>query len=227
MLFDTYVGLAHLAMSAPLPPSMQAPVGSAGQRNDAIVIPNVSRYYHARKQWIIDQRKGSVQTYAIASKNAGGIPPSDKANNHARLLNVERLLSLLEHDFDISPAYKDEARVDQLLELIFDKHNRGFFFPEDLKKRAKALYDQFEQCNWGEAPADEVDSDDASEEDEDDEAATSPAALVPLGGTENGQVAYIRLPPANHPVSSLFRPKALHFIVSREVLRERVSGNVL
>ncbi|KAF3768995.1 hypothetical protein M406DRAFT_327404 [Cryphonectria parasitica EP155] len=164
-----------------------------------IVIPNVSRIFEMRKNWIKNERQDAVQRYAQKSRRLNRILESN-IQTDVWIQRTERLLSFLEHDFEISPRYKTEAQIDVLLKMIYDRED--FHFPEPLKRRAKALYEEYEAQNWGQRGPDDVDSDDVDpEEGGDDEVLSNSQNMVAAhAANANPTIASIRQPPANHPI---------------------------
>lgn len=181
----------------------------AANNNDktAIAIPVVPQAYGPRKDWIIYERQYALQPYAQRSKRDQGIPAED-ASTKEWLERTDRLLNFLQHDFEISPRFREEAHIDLLLEFIFKTPR--FHFPEDLRQRAQALYEEFEEKAWGAAsdPGEDPDVEDPSESsDEQPPTPTSaaPSAAVPKVKKEAAPpgVAYIHPPPAKHPIWGL------------------------
>lgn len=165
---------------------------SPGTRDEVVDVPHVSRNFEARKAWIVNESQQSIQPFAIASRKVGRVPDLEVPRNRSLIDRARRFLTFLEHNFEISPRYREEVNLPQILKLVFDKPS--FHFPEDLKNRARALYEDFEANDWG--AVDETSDDDDAEE--------QPASPAPATNTEDQQSTVvsmrIRLPPENHPI---------------------------
>lgn len=187
----------HNSSSMDLAHPAQRGTASSSQETGDIVVPVVPRAYEARKNWIIHERQQSVQPYAIASKKAGRIPNRNPSIDEF-LERTDRLLAFLEHDFEISPKYKTEAQLEALFKVILDRTR--FHFPQNLKDRARALYEEWEATNWG--AADAIESEDGG--DDEPQSPTSPTLHSSSldGGNDRQSVALasIRLPPSDHPI---------------------------
>lgn len=155
-------------------------------------VPRVSRDFETRRDWIVNESRQSITRFAIASRRAGCVPDLLDPRNQESLERTKRLLTFLEHGFEVEPRYQDEARLADILKLVFD--NPVFHFPDDVKTRARALYDDFEASDWGAANA--VDGEDRIED------------HLPISPTTSGNdqramqdvAMRIRLPPPEHPV---------------------------
>lgn len=177
--------------SAPTMDTTQVAASSEAPGDEVVDIPKVPRHFEARKTWILSEARLSITPFAIASKNLGRIPDLDSPRMQDLLNRANRLLTLLEHDFQVSQRYRDEVKLADILKIVFD--NDRFHFPNDLKQRARTLYEDFENNDW---VADGDDGGDAEQQ---------PASLATTG--HNGTHApvatvhmYIRWPPTDHPI---------------------------
>lgn len=173
-----------------------------------ITIPNLPRSYQSRCDWIRNERL-VIQRFAQASKKANG-PPDPKVHAHRdQLHRIRLLLNLLEYDFDISPAYRRDTQIDIGLQLTFTRPE--YHFPEDVKRRAEALFRRWEEANWGEAEAGAEAGAGAGAGDPDEDTEGNDDGGPPLGPgpgptplnrtTAPGTgTAIIRRPPPHHPV---------------------------
>ncbi|KAJ4416503.1 hypothetical protein N0V82_006698 [Gnomoniopsis sp. IMI 355080] len=199
---------------------------------DIINVPDVSRAFQARKQWIIHERIYAVQAYAFKSKRAGGILP-ETVQTREWLQRIDGLLKLHEYDFEISPRMRDEAAVDAYLKILFD--DERFHFPQEVRDRARALYEEYESCNWTAA------SEDVEDESSDTEG-SPPAGLdgsddtaATAAGNAATQQAAVKLPPRTDPIWGLqgimhgVAPKFgknKTFVLDRRYLKNKRSANV-
>lgn len=214
-------------------PNISNNIGSSGSLaanpiSTTIKVPEVSRAFAARKNWIVQERMRAVQPYAQASKRAGRIPDENVQTN-AWLKRIDGLLSLHEYDFEISPEMRDQAAIHTYLKLMCDDEN--YHFPPDIQHRAKALYNEYEACHWGAATES---GDDPDVSGMDDASPTSldgsnDAAAVSAGN------ASVRLPPDDHPIWGLqgimhgIAPKfgkVKTMVLDRRFLGEKRSANV-
>lgn len=194
-------------------------------RDEVVDVPKVPRNFEARKKWIVDESRLSVTPFAVASKNLGKVPSLENPRYQDLLSRANRLLTFLEHDFQVSPRYRDEANLSSILKIIFDDDR--FHFPDDLKQRARALYEDFENNDWAAA-------------DVDDNAEEQPASPDNTGNTGNhAPVAtvhvHIRLPPTDHPIWGIAGimygvcPKfgsRLDIVLDRRYLRDKRKANI-
>lgn len=197
-----------------------------------INVPDVARAFRPRKEWIIHERKYAVQAYAMQSKRAGRIPP-ETIQTKEWLQRIDGLLKLHEYDFDISPSMRDETAVDTYLKFMFD--DERFHFPQDIQNRARALYEEYEACNW------------TATTEGHDEDSSDPESSFPTGLDGNNdstaasvrhvsnQHAIVRLPLKNDPIWGLegimhgVAPKFGKMktcILDRRYLAEKRSANV-
>lgn len=184
-----------LEMTADSTNTGEATVTTPPETRDEVVVnvPRVSRSFEARKDWILNESRQSVNRLAIASRKAGTVPNLEDAATRKQMERAKRLLTFLEHNFEIEPRYRDEAKVGDILKIIFD--NAAFHFPDDMKSRARALYEDFEANDWGAVNFSTQDND----------AEQQPNSPVPVDDPEDGQpvdnvTMHIRLPPPHHPI---------------------------
>lgn len=161
---------------------------------DDIVVPDVSEVYEERVAWIKKQRLHGVQLYAIQSKKANGVPDSSKPDVALALARTKDVLTFLEHDFDISPAMREAAKIDTLLTFIYN--DPRFFFPDDLKEQARRLYEQWDAINWGE----DTGVPDSTDADSDGEALPSASRASVDVNNDLPIRAIIRRPDPSHPI---------------------------
>lgn len=197
-----------------------------------INVPDVPRAFQPRKEWIIHERIYAVQAYASQSKKAGRVLP-DTVQSREWLQRIDGLLKLHEYDFEISPRMRDEARIDTYLKFMFD--DERFHFPQDVRDRARALYEEYESCNWTAATED-------PEEDSSDSESSSPTGLngnddtaaAPVGNAPTQQAA-VKLPPISDPIWGIqgimhgVAPKFgknKTFVLDRRYLEEKRSASV-
>lgn len=198
-----------------------------------IDIPDVARAFQSRKEWIVQERIYAIQAYAGLSMRKGGIP-QETVQTKTWLERIDRLLKLHEYDFEISPRMKDEAKVDIYLKFMFD--DCRFHFPQDFQDRAKALYDEYETCNWTTATGEDNEISDvevstlAGLDGNDDSIATASSA-----GAASTRLVTVKLPPENDPIWGVqgimhgIAPKfgkVKVFVIDRRYLNEKRSANV-
>lgn len=199
-----------------------------------IDIPDVARAFQARKEWIVKERIYAIQAYAGLSMRKGGLP-QETVQTKAWLERIDRLLKLHEYDFEISTRMRDAAKIDIYLKFMFD--DPRFYFPQDIQDRAKALYEEYEACNWTTAAtgedietADMGVSPPAGLDGNDDSTATASSA-----GNASTRAVTVKLPPENDPIWGAngimhgIAPKfgkAKVFVIDRRYLNEKRSANV-
>ncbi|PSS03692.1 PUA-like domain-containing protein [Coniella lustricola] len=188
---------------------------------ETLVIPHVPTDFESRQRWIFNVRTQAIQPYAQQSKKLGGKMPPSSVQTDEWLRRIRGLLNYLEYgDFQITGEYrKGTTMMDIFLKFMFEDDR--FQFPEDVKRRAKALYEEYERVNWGNG-----DVSDSKGSDNDDESEFSPgggggggggggiggrsssnsdtAIIVTTNGTEPASTAdgefVVRFPPPNHPI---------------------------
>lgn len=200
-----------------------------------IKVPDVARAFQPRKEWIIHERIYAVQAYANLSKRNGCIP-QETVQTKTWLKRIDGLLKLHEYDFEISPKMRDQAAIDTYLKFMFD--DPRFHFPQDIQDRARALYEEYEACNWSAIAVDDSESSDieisthANLDGNDDSTITSSAGA---GNTSTQTTATVRLPPEDDPIWGLegimhgVAPKfgkIKTFVIDRRFLNEKRSANV-
>lgn len=198
-----------------------------------IDIPDVARAFQPRKDWIVKERIYAIQAYAHLSKHIGGIP-QETVQTKTWLERIDRLLKLHEYDFEISPKMKDEAKVDIYLKFMFN--DPRFHFPQDIQDRARALYQEYEACNWTTATSEDSETSDgevttlAGLNGNDDSTATTSSA-----GNASARPVTVRLPPENDPIWGVvgimhgIAPKfgkVKVFVLDRRYLNEKRSATV-
>lgn len=205
-----------------------------------INVPDVARAFQPRKQWIIHERIYAVQAYANLSKRSGCIP-QETVQTKAWLKRIDGLLKLHEYDFEISPRMRDEAAIDTYLKFMFD--DPRFHFPRDIQDRARALYEEYEACNWTATSVDDSEGSDIEESTPDhldgNNDSTTASSVGAGDGARAGDAstrnATVRLPPENDPIWGLegimhgVAPKfgkIKTFVIDRRYLKEKRSANV-
>lgn len=169
-----------------------APSPLEATHDEIVNVPRVSRNFEDRKKWIVNESRQSINRFAIASKKVGRVPNLNDPGIQDFLDRAKRLLTLLEHDFQVEPRYRDQANLSDILKLVFDDFR--FHFPEDVKDRARALYEDFEANDWG-----------AIDVSQDDDAEDQPASPDSTGKSDDQQpvgnvTMRILLPPRDHPI---------------------------
>lgn len=171
-----------------------------------IQVPDVARAFQPRRDWIVHERKYALQAYASASKRAGGVLPENDQTK-AWLDRIDGLLKLHEFDFEISPKMRDEAAIDTYLKFMFN--DERFHFPQSIQDRARALYEEYEACNWT-ATGHDNDDDEDDDDDSVDMNNSSPTGLDGnndppdiLAGNVTIRNAIVKLPPRNDPIWGL------------------------
>lgn len=160
-------------------------------RDEVVNVPWVSRNFEARRNWIVDESRQSIQLFAVKSKRAGSGLNLEDPRFRGLLDRARRLFTFLEHDFEISPRYREEGALTGILKLVFD--NPSFHFPDDLRNRARALYEDFEANEWGAVDTASDDDGDGDGDDDGDEQSPTPASRTAVS-------MRIRLPPPDHPI---------------------------
>lgn len=159
-------------------------------RDEVVHVPRVSRDFEARKAWIAHESRQSITRFATASKRLGRVPDLDDPGNRDLVERARRLLTFLEHDFQVEPRYR--VNLSSIMKLVFD--DARYHFPQDLKDRARALHEDFEANDWGAV--------DVSQNDDDGQQPASPDTDPEQNQQEpTGNVAMrILLPPRDHPI---------------------------
>lgn len=198
-----------------------------------IDVPDVARAFQPRKEWIVHERIYALQAYAGLSMRKGGIP-QETVQTKEWLERIDRLLKLHEYDFEISLKMRDEAAVNTYLKFMFD--DPRFHFPQNIQDRAKALYEEYEACNWTTATGEDSETSDvglftpAGLDGNDDSTATASSAK-----DASPRPITVRLPPENDPIWGVagimhgIAPKfgkVKVFVLDRRYLNEKRSANV-
>ena len=168
-------------------------------QNQVLDIPN---NLQARVTFINKERM-IVNNLCGLSRKIGDVPDPKTVKPEAKswLLRLELFTRWLESNVEISPALKERTKIDQALQLMFDKPE--FHFAETTRERARSLYERWEGQNWGKGEVVE----DSSDDDDNDAASGSKRRKSSTSGptTKSNSrtelvAATVRPPPAHHPV---------------------------
>ena len=123
-------------------------------QNQVLDIPN---NLEARVKFINAERM-IVSRLCVDSKHGVPDPKTASTEVKTRLLRLELFLRWLETNVEISPDLTQRTKIDQMLQLMFDRP--GFHFQESTRDRARALYQKWQSQNWGKGEVLEESSDD-------------------------------------------------------------------
>ena len=189
----------HVLSSTNMDPNEQAVAGA--EVAILAISPNTAR----RIDFISNERLRVIQPLAVESRKNGFIDLTNDRFNDL-LKRLDALLRWLDLDLQMTPEIRQKTKIDAGLELIFRKDD--IKFPKGCKERAKALYDKWDEENWGknEVPEDEdVDEeskDEAKEESDVKRRRLSKVKKEPV--TEDAaELAILRFPRPDHPIFGL------------------------
>ncbi|RYP79430.1 hypothetical protein DL770_006667 [Monosporascus sp. CRB-9-2] len=134
---------------------------------------------------VLKREDRNIAFLAKRSEKEGHIPSGAEVDRRFRALRM--YLDWMQANLEMTPKIKAQTNMDQYLKVMFEKPET-YHFPEDIRDKAKALYDEWSSENWG---ADAVLDDEAAADEE-------AGAAAPLAGeTPTTQVV---LPARNDPI---------------------------
>ncbi|KAH8902021.1 hypothetical protein BR93DRAFT_382502 [Coniochaeta sp. PMI_546] len=140
------------------------------------------------------QARRTVTGLAVKYKRYDGNPPMN-AEVQGYLTFLQTFLPWLETDAIMTPAIRDQSRINLALQLL---SNPDFKCPVEIATRARRIYDKFEDEQWGE------DNRNPESEPEESSLAASQSTDKPKRVTNaigtNDMYQLARVPPHDHPI---------------------------
>lgn len=135
--------------------------------------------------------KQNLSFLGVKSRKQGGIPTGDEFDR--RYKSARMFLDWMATDLEVRPEMKRQVYLDQCLELVSSAQD--MHFPVDIRDKARALYQRFNEENWGAGavPDEEEDDDEQQQQQQASAAATTTA-------NDETPTAQIVLPSRNDPI---------------------------
>ncbi|KAK3714839.1 hypothetical protein LTR37_007574 [Vermiconidia calcicola] len=100
--------------------------------------------------FIKKERATAVQRLAQQSRKNGAVPDESSESNKLLYERLAKLLTALDEEVTMTPDIKSSTSIHVGLKVIFDMPE--FHFPKAYSEKAKALYEKWEEQNWGAEP---------------------------------------------------------------------------
>jgi hypothetical protein len=160
-------------------------------QDQVLVIPH---NLEARVAFITKELK-IVRDLCQISRKTEGVPDGTVEPAKTWLRRLEQFMRWLESDVEISPVLTQRAKVDQLLQLMFQRLE--FHFEEPTRDRAHALYERWQAQNWGKGEVIEESSDDDANN---AISGSSKRRKSSTSAVSELEATTVRPPPPHHPI---------------------------
>lgn len=171
-------------------------------QNQILDIPN---NLETRIKFISQELLRVVQKLCQESRKVKGVPDPAVEPSKTLLPRLERFMRWLESNVDITPELRTRSKIDQGLQLMFNRPE--FHFQENTKERARLLYMRWDSQNWGKGQVGEdstEDEADATVKDEDTSSAKRRKLSTDAPARRDSKTdivaSTVRAPPPNDPI---------------------------